>query len=468
MLTNAPALTQMSGDDLVSAATRLAAEGREATADLVALLVVLDERKQVYADEGYSSLFRFCVGRLRLSEEEAYYRIAAARVAARFPEVLDRVRAGVLTLSAVAVLRKHLTDENHGRLLREAEGRSKHEVQQLVAALAPRPDVPPSIRRLPAPRASVLLVPSADDQATAPSEGVWTVPAAPAQCAASPTPDAATPANADATLLLAPERQERKSVASAGVARHVHNATDSPPQLPAPPARRPEIRPLAPARYSLHVTISEETYGKLQQAKDLLRHTLPGGDPAAVIDLALTLLVTHLQRGKFGAKPSKSPAPKRPAPSARPALEPRRQALEEAPAPLATRPPLTQPAPSPGAPSSESMMPSAPRTHSRYIPAAVRREVWQRDGGTCAFVGKAGRCGETGGLEFHHRLPFAEGGQATEGNTTLRCRTHNLREASRWFGDEATTYRGRQGEEPRVAQLGPDQETSCRNAVRPA
>ena len=37
-------------------------------------------------------------------------------------------------------------------------------------------------------------------------------------------------------------------------------------------------------------------------------------------------------------------------------------------------------------------------------------------------------------LEYHHRIPFAEGGQATADNIELRCRAHNGYEAVRWFG----------------------------------
>jgi hypothetical protein len=147
--------TELSDEDLVSAVTRVVAEGRSRTADLIALLVALETRT-IHVEAGYASLFRFCVGRLRLSEEEAFYRIAASRVAARFPVVLERLREGRLTLTAVALLRKHLTDKNHLQLLDAAEGRSKREVQVLIASLAPRPDIPVSIRRLPPARARPL------------------------------------------------------------------------------------------------------------------------------------------------------------------------------------------------------------------------------------------------------------------------------------------------------------------------
>jgi hypothetical protein len=71
---------------------------------------------------------------------------------------------------------------------------------------------------------------------------------------------------------------------------------------------------------------------------------------------------------------------------------------------------------------------------SRHIPAAVRREVWRRDGARCAFVGTAGRCAERGFLELHHVVPFAQGGQATTANIELRCRAHNAYEAELEFG----------------------------------
>jgi 5-methylcytosine-specific restriction endonuclease McrA len=74
------------------------------------------------------------------------------------------------------------------------------------------------------------------------------------------------------------------------------------------------------------------------------------------------------------------------------------------------------------------------RPGSRLIPAAVRREVWARDGGRCAFVGAHGRCTERGFLEFHHVTSFAAGGTAVSTNIELRCRRHNGYEADMYFG----------------------------------
>ena len=87
----------------------------------------------------------------------------------------------------------------------------------------------------------------------------------------------------------------------------------------------------------------------------------------------------------------------------------------------------------------------------------MRREVWKRDGGQCAFVGTEGRCSERGFLEFHHVEPYAVGGPAVVDNVALRCRAHNVYEAERYFGDRFPLLLR---EAPAVwygsAELGPD------------
>ena len=64
----------------------------------------------------------------------------------------------------------------------------------------------------------------------------------------------------------------------------------------------------------------------------------------------------------------------------------------------------------------------------------MKREVWARDGGRCAFVGREGRCMEKGFVEFHHVVPYAAGGEASTTNVELRCRSHNAYEAECYFG----------------------------------
>ena len=83
---------------------------------------------------------------------------------------------------------------------------------------------------------------------------------------------------------------------------------------------------------------------------------------------------------------------------------------------------------------------------SRHVPAEVRRAVWLRDLGCCAFVGDGGRrCAERAFVEFHHVRPYAVGGEASADNIQLRCRRHNDYEARAFFG---RTAEGRQAAHP--------------------
>src|SRR6185503_6701398 len=76
-----------------------------------------------------------------------------------------------------------------------------------------------------------------------------------------------------------------------------------------------------------------------------------------------------------------------------------------------------------------------PASDSRHIPAEVKRAVYIRDRGLCAYASPSGhRCGERAFLEFHHVRPVAAGGTATLDNIELRCRVHNALEAELFFG----------------------------------
>jgi hypothetical protein len=79
--------------------------------------------------------------------------------------------------------------------------------------------------------------------------------------------------------------------------------------------------------------------------------------------------------------------------------------------------------------------PAVPRRRGRYVPADVRRAVFERDEARCTFTDDSGRrCPETHRLELHHLLAFARGGDSTEENLTLRCQAHNTLAAEDDFG----------------------------------
>jgi hypothetical protein len=127
-------------------------QSRRNEVDLITLIAEVDARK-LYAPEGKPSMFQYCTEVLHLSEQEAYLRITVSRASREHPQILPMLRDGRLHLSSVARLTKHLTPENRDEVLARAVHRSRRQIEELVAELEPRPDGPPVIRKLPAPRA---------------------------------------------------------------------------------------------------------------------------------------------------------------------------------------------------------------------------------------------------------------------------------------------------------------------------
>jgi hypothetical protein len=164
---------------------------------------------------------------------------------------------------------------------------------------------------------------------------------------------------------------------------------------PTAPTHRPVVKPLATDRYEIRFTAGAATRDKLKVAQDLLRHAIPSGDIAAIFDRALSELIEAHSRRKMAVvrRPAKARATSA---GARPSAE-----------------------------------------NSRNVAAEVKRSVWVRDGGRCAFVSAIGhRCGERAFLEYHHVVPYAVGGEATVANIQLRCRAHNGHEADVFFGTD--------------------------------
>jgi len=77
---------------------------------------------------------------------------------------------------------------------------------------------------------------------------------------------------------------------------------------------------------------------------------------------------------------------------------------------------------------SQGASPAAPRVTGRYIPAAIKRAIWQKAEGKCE------NCDSTYALEVDHILPFAKGGSKNQTNLRLLCRNCNQRAAIESFG----------------------------------
>ncbi len=132
---------------------QLLTSGARTEARILAHLASIEERR-LHLRSGCSSLFAYCVERLGLSENQAFHRLTAARLARRFPLIFRLVEQRKIHLTGVCLLRDCLNEDNHAALLNEACGKTKLQVLELIARRHPRPDLPSTIRKLPAPAAA--------------------------------------------------------------------------------------------------------------------------------------------------------------------------------------------------------------------------------------------------------------------------------------------------------------------------
>ncbi len=225
--------------------------------------------------------------------------LVSLRLVKRFPSLLAHVERGEIHLTALLLLRDHFTDDNVRELVAAAGGKTKRELQELLAARAPKADVPPTITALP-------------QQACLPS-------------------------------------------------------SPAPAQVPSP-AR---IKPLAPSRHRLELTVSAEVRAKLERARDLMSHRISHDDLETVLDHALDALLAKLKKERVGDG----------------------------------------------------------------VPRAVRREVFERDGEQCTFADDRGnRCPSRTKLELDHIVPRARGGPSHADNLRVVCSAHNRLYAEQAFG----------------------------------
>ena len=326
---NIAAIDSMSNDELLEATRALARRGCALEAELLVHLAEIDERK-LYLDRAFSSMFAFCTGELGFSEGAAYNRIFVARAARKLPALIEAVRSGSVHVTALRLLAPHLTEANHADLIARAAGRTREQVAELVASLAPQPAPATQIRTLPAP----------------------TTPAVP----------------------LVPQPAHAPVLAAAW------------PVLAAPPP--PPVTPIAQDTYKLQLTISREFREELREAQALLRHRIPGGDLAVILRTALGQLVASVKKERFavGRKPRSQPE-------------------------------------------------SIPDAVSRHVPHALKRAVYERDGGRCTFTSDGGRrCDEAGALELDHLDGFARTHCHDLDGLRLLCRAHNQHAADQLYG----------------------------------
>ena len=390
----------------------LAASDRKLVARLVVYLGEVDARG-LFREHAYSNMHDFVVKELRMSDAEAYLRVQAARMARSYPVMISLLATGDVHLSTLRQIAPVLTPENHMQWLERIRGKTKREVECLLAELYPKPDAPSRTRRLPEQRsgaraaARAHVSTSLDLQLTA-ATAATTSPTAHGDVTGFGTAETASAASETPGVGPANSSPAASPSATTTPAKRFDAASVEEFFLEPPPAERSSWTPLGAGRYRLQWTAHQALHDKLEQLKHLMRHQVPDGNLAVIVERAVDLLLDKTLKARFGVK---APSDSRPAPTqhAHPSDGPTTQVC-----------------------ASDH---KTPASSSRHIARAVAREVFLRDQGQCSFVGSnAKRCCERGLLELHHVVPFARGGEASVENIRLVCRAHNSLLAEQDFG----------------------------------
>jgi hypothetical protein len=363
---------------LRDALTTLLHREQAAMADFLVALADFDRRRG-WESLGHASLFAFLTVELHLSRSAAFWRLSAARLLQRFPQIIEPLRDGRLCLSTTAELAKVLTSENLVETLPRYFRLSAREAAEVTAALLPREQ--PPIR-------TVVTT-------------LW--------------PDQGSMERAGAP-------EEMVVAATAGGAARTPGTVLTSEPTSVQPARgsspREDVEPLTADLRRLHVTVSRAFLAKVEAARRGLSRSLPGATTEQVLEAALDQLLARQAKARGQVK-----RPRAKLPSAQPA--PEGDAATGAPRQEASTLALVPAGPTPA-------RRSGPR---EAIPAAVRRAVWERDQGRCQWpLDSGGCCGSAHQLELDHLVPWARGGPPTVDGLRLLCHAHNALAARQAFG----------------------------------
>jgi len=243
-----PNLSRLPSSALTARLYSLRAEERTLLVEFLRYLGELDRRK-LYLELGFSSLFAYCTDFLGLSRSSTFRRTTATRLLLRFPILADYLADGRLGLTTLVELREVLCPERLGEILDRAAGRTEDEVKVLVAALQPRPAPPDLLRRLPERHTVEPVVVSAGAALTDPV----------------------------AEPIRAPEVPPR------------------------PPLKAPRIEPISEERHVLRMTVGREFVADLDKVRAALSHQIADRSLEKVIHECIRRTLRECARRQTGA-----------------------------------------------------------------------------------------------------------------------------------------------------------------------
>ena len=365
-------LTNLSDSELVSRLDSIRKTERKLTIEVITQLAEM-ERRGLYLEMGYGSLFDYCTRRLGYSESGAVRRVRTAGCVRRFPEVLGMLRRGEVNTVVISKVASLLTEENKTERLEQIRGRSQAEVDVIVALWRPggrpvRDRIRPICVRRPA-SAPVLGAASAVGVASA--LGVTT--AVPEKCTQG----------------------------------YRHSGGKKLATIDAPTAVQKEIE----RHFKFEFGADEVFMERYREVRRLMATRDPRQmDIAGVFSV---LMNEYIDRHSPEKKARRRAQRKKQKPANRAEASKTEANKTEANKVVANR----------------------AKKRTRHIPRRIRDEVLQRDGWRCTYKSPGGvRCTQDRGLQVDHVVPYARGGPNTPHNLRVRCAEHNRLEARRIYG----------------------------------
>jgi 5-methylcytosine-specific restriction endonuclease McrA len=132
-------LNTLSDKELVENLKAVCRKESAATAELLLNLIEVDKRK-IYLELGYSSLFSYLTEKLSFSEPAAQRRISSARLIAEFPEAYELLLKKEVTLTTLSMTGRIISENNKDEILENIKCKSKREVEVMLAGYRPVPE----------------------------------------------------------------------------------------------------------------------------------------------------------------------------------------------------------------------------------------------------------------------------------------------------------------------------------------
>jgi hypothetical protein len=341
-------LKSISNKELICSLKKLVKQEHVRAISIILHLIEL-ERRGLYLELGFSSLYDYCTRELKYSESGAMRRICAARAIAKCPPALDCLRDGRVNLSTLSMIWKHITPELLERICNKSKKETELILAEFDAGIILRDKIKPVVIDRPVVRG---------DSDRSPVDGTG--------------------------CKEIYRRSGGKLLAS------VEDST---------PGEKQAVERERVTMHEVRCYVDDEVMRQLERCKILLSSKYPQG-----LDynrLLRELSTEWLNRHDLSRKTV------------------RRQAAGSSAKRAAT-----------GKQSDEC---------TRHIPAAIKRAVYKRDKGKCAFVGSNGkRCNSKHNLEYdHYPVPYGRGGPSTVNNLRLLCAKHNKHAAIKTYGERA-------------------------------